>query len=88
MEMSSVATRFNIIQIGITFILPDAHQKYLAYPFNFYVFPRENFLSDPVISMQAGCVEFNSLQQMDWNRWIRKGINFVKITEFNKYLNP
>lgn len=24
---------------------------------------------------------------MDWNRWIRKGINFVKITEFNKYLN-
>ena len=24
---------------------------------------------------------------MDWNRWIRKGINFVKITEFNKFLN-
>ena len=54
--MSSVATRFNIIQVGITFVLPAPNSKYTAYPFNFYVFPRENFISDPVISMQAGCV--------------------------------
>lgn len=84
--MSLVATKFNIIQVGVTFILPSTPGKYTAYPFNFYVFPRESFLSDPVISMQAGCVEFNTSQNMDWNRWIRKGINFIKISEFNRYL--
>ena len=60
----------------------------MAYPYNFYVFPRESLLGDPVISLQAGCVQFNTNQNMDWNRWIKKGINYVKITEMEKISNP
>lgn len=80
--MAAVASKFNIIQIGITFILDDEKNvgKYIAYPYNFYVFPRESSHHDPVISLQSGCVQFNTNQNMDWNRWIKKGINFVKIS--------
>ncbi len=36
--------------------------------------------------MQATCVQFNSKNSMDWNRWIRKGITYVKISEINKIM--
>lgn len=103
--MMSVANKFSIIQVGITFVLPeepetqkenDQDQKtkmaqeqsprYTAYPFNFYIFPRENNSNDPVVSMQAGCIKFNTANSMDWNRWIRKGITYVKMSEMNKVL--
>lgn len=92
--MASVASRFNIIQVGLTFVLPkeisdskmQEQPEYLAYPFNFYVFPRVSSSQEPVISMQAGCIEFNTDHSMDWNRWIRKGITYVRMSEINKAL--
>ena len=51
------------------------------------MFPRENSLGDPVVWMEAGCVSFNNNQNMDWNRWIRKGINYIKISDMDKCLN-
>lgn len=87
--MAAVASKFNIIQIGITFVIKDPKEQdqFIAYPFNFYVFPRETFLADPVISLQAGCVNFNTEHDMDWNRWIKKGINFIKIADIDKVRN-
>lgn len=70
--MQPIAKKYNIIQIGLTFFVPE-QEELVAYPFNFYVFPRESLYSDPVISLQAGCMEFNTHHEMDWNRWIRKG---------------
>lgn len=62
-------------------------EKIEGYPFNFYVFPRESAFSDPVVSLQAGCVEFNSSQEMDWNRWIKKGVTYMKLSEYNNILD-
>ena len=85
--MSAVASKYNIIQCGLTFVVEEEHKK-MAYPFNFYVFPRETGNNDPTISLQAGCMKFNTSQGMDWNMWIKKGINYVKIADMHRLLNP
>lgn len=64
----------------------EQEPRFTAYPFNFYIFPRETNSNDPVVSMQAGCIKFNTANSMDWNRWIRKGITYVKISEMHKVL--
>ena len=79
--MRNVVNKFNIIQLGLTFIVHEMNGQILAYPFNFYLFPRENPLREPVISMQCNATEFNSAQGMDWNRWIKKGIPYVRISD-------
>lgn len=53
----------------------------MVYPFNFYVFPRESTVGDPVISLQSSAADFNSNNDMDWTRWIKYGITFVKMTQ-------
>jgi hypothetical protein len=85
--MAQVASKYNIIQCGLTFVIQEGDNM-VGYPFNFFVFPRETGNTDPTISMQAGCCKFNSKQGMDWNKWIRGGINYVKITDKNRLLNP
>lgn len=40
-KMRKVAQRFNIIQVGLS-IFTLENGEYTAYPFNFYVFPKEN----------------------------------------------
>lgn len=67
--MSAVARKYSIIQIGITFFTNN-NNKIHAHPYNFYVFPRTTFYSDPSVSLQSGCVSFNTSNHMDWSRWI------------------
>jgi len=76
--MRTVVSKFNIIQLGLTFFTHD-DGKITAHPYNFYLFPREYLQKDPVICMQSGTADFNSKQNMDWTRWISKGITYVKI---------
>ena len=53
------------------------------YPFNFYLFPRNPGTYDKNLTMQLGCVKFNAEHGMDWNKWINKGVNYVKLSEMN-----
>ena len=54
--MREVVKKYNIIQLGLTFIVGDINTKYQAYPFTFYLFPRENWKNNACISMQANTV--------------------------------
>ena len=63
----------------------------IAYPFNFYVFPRGYKTINPIISLQTSTIEFNSKNGMDWNKWIRDGNNILiqeslmcKLTKLSK----
>merc|ERR1740120_210269 len=79
--MRKVASRFNIIQIGLAVFhekppadgAPSGSKAYEAHVFNFYVFPE----TGPV-NMEAGGVHFNSNNGMDWNTWIKEGIPYVQ----------
>ena len=72
-QMRSIATKYNIIQIGLCFFIQE-NDKIEAYPYNFYVFPRSYKNINPVVCLQSGTMDFNSRNGMDWNRWIKDGI--------------
>ncbi|KRW99797.1 Ribonuclease H-like domain [Pseudocohnilembus persalinus] len=75
-KKKQVAEQFSIIQIGISIFTQESDNEYKAYPFNFYVFPRKNDMYNPIISFQLGSIEFNTQYDMDYNRWIKKGISY------------
>ncbi len=72
--MRSVVRKYSIIQVGLTFFAAEA-RGVIAYPFNFYVYPRAYRSTNPQVCMQSSTMEFNTKNGMDWNRWIRDGIN-------------
>lgn len=67
------------MQLGLSFVVVDQVKK--VYPFNFYLFPRKPILYDRNLTMQLNCVNFNAENGMDWNKWINKGINYIKLSE-------
>jgi len=54
---------------------------YACKPYNFYVFPRPitvgNFRHNRYLGMCADAIHFNRKRQMDFGRWISKGIGFM-----------
>ncbi|CAD2219176.1 poly(A)-specific ribonuclease [Angomonas deanei] len=81
------ASRYSIIQVGVTLFVrqPTAENgklSYLAYPFNFVVFPYHN--DDPQdaglvrdVVLNASTVDFLRKHKMDFQEWMYKGIPFV-----------
>lgn len=79
--MKYVAETYQIMQLGLSFVAYDEKEsKMKVYPFNFYLFPRNPATFDKNLTMQLGCVKFNAEHGMDWNKWIREGINYVKLS--------
>ena len=77
--MKYIAENYQILQLGLTFITENNGKE--AYPFNFYLFPRNPATFDRELKMQLSCVKFNALHGMDWNKWINKGVNYIRISE-------
>jgi len=72
-KMRHVAMKYNIIQFGIClFHAEEDGKRYIARPFNFYLFPE----AGPV-NMEASSVAFLRNHGMDWNKWIREGIPYM-----------
>ena len=83
-QLRYVAETFQILQIGLSFVVFDNDKGLKIYPFNFYVFPRTPRASDINLTIQLGCLKFNSSNGMDWNKWINKGVNYVKVSEMKE----
>jgi DNA polymerase III epsilon subunit-like protein len=73
-KMRSIATKYSIIQFGLCFFhdSPDGN-GFVASPYNFYLFP--DYGTDVVLS--ASSIDFLRKNNMDFGRWIGKGIPFV-----------
>lgn len=67
------------MQLGLSFVTFD--NKLKVYPFNFYLFPRNPTVYDKNLNLQLGCVKFNIDHGMDWNKWIREGVNYIQLSE-------
>lgn len=77
-----MAETYQILQLGVSLVVFEGGLK--VYPFNFYLFPRNPVFYDKTLSMQLGCVKFNSDNGMDWNKWIREGINYIQLAEIEE----
>eukprot|EP01061_Rhynchopus_euleeides_P003065 TRINITY_DN12358_c0_g1_i1.p1 TRINITY_DN12358_c0_g1~~TRINITY_DN12358_c0_g1_i1.p1 ORF type:complete len:597 (+),score=222.31 TRINITY_DN12358_c0_g1_i1:52-1842(+) len=79
-----IVSAFGIMQVGIACFTSGASQAkapLTAKPFNFYVFPRS--IEDlrpqhiPKMAMCASSMGFHRSNEMDFNRWISHGIQYV-----------
>lgn len=76
-----MAETYQIIQLGLSLVVEDRlDNKLKVYPYNFYLFPRNPIGYDKNLGMQLQCIKFNNENGMDWNKWIREGINYVKLS--------
>jgi poly(A)-specific ribonuclease len=79
MQLKYVAETYQILQLGVSLVVFDKRLK--VYPYNFYLFPRTPTVYDRNINMQLGCLKFNADNGMDWNKWIRQGVNYIQLAE-------
>ena len=89
MRMIPVASRYSIIQVGLSIfmhaksqsetedgmVVEDTSNEYVVYPYTFYIFPEPYCASDVVLSPSS--IDFLNKNNMDWMKWICKGISFV-----------
>ena len=75
-----MAETYQILQLGLSLVTAEAGTT-KVFPFNFYLFPRNPGTYDKNLTMQLGCVKFNAQNHMDWNKWINKGVNYIKLSE-------
>ena len=78
--------KFKIIQIGLVTWLKiedNNKEKYIAKPYNFFVFPNED-CGNLQINCEISSMIFNREHGMDFNKWIRKGINYLNTKQYKK----
>jgi poly(A)-specific ribonuclease len=70
-----VASKFRIIQFGITLFIKDK-EAYKAYPFNAYVIQDEGFRQG-YMGLEMSALQFLVSYGMDFNKWIKEGVPYV-----------
>lgn len=74
-KLRRVATTYSIIQVGICLFVPR-EDEFIAYPFNFYLYPDESYGPKSIV-METSGIAFNKQHHMDFNKWIYEGIPYV-----------
>ena len=75
----------NAFQIGLsTFKWDEAEKKYVARPFNIYLFPySENYMEindeQKVLQFTTSCLRFNIKNRFDFNKLFRMGLNYRRL---------
>lgn len=89
-EYKEATERFLIIQLGLcTFTWEQAAGRYVAKPFNFYIFPTSttgHVSSNRVFSTQAQAFDFLVKQSFDFNKWVYQGIPYMTKEEEKVYV--
>jgi len=84
-KQRKVVKSFGVVQVGICLFEEAEDDKIIARPFNFYVFPRPidvstskgNVKETEVFSVDSSSIDFLRQNDMDFGRWITKGLGYV-----------
>ncbi|KAI8887857.1 CAF1-domain-containing protein [Backusella circina FSU 941] len=89
-EYKEATERFIIIQFGLcTFTWDQPSGRYIAKPFNFYVFPTGatgKIQANRVFMTQAQAFDFLVKQSFDFNKWVYQGVPYLTKQEEAFYL--
>ncbi|GMN62342.1 hypothetical protein TIFTF001_031427 [Ficus carica] len=82
LKVKHSAEKFAVIQFGVCpFRWDSFKQSFVAYPHNFYVFPRQELptidSSSYEFIWQTGSIDFLARYQFDFNACIREGISYL-----------
>ncbi len=93
-QMRAVAERFQIIQVGLCFFVPDQslpikpdRPRYLAYPYNIYLFPEDRPASINNLVFDVEGINFHKQQKMDFNKWMYEGVPYLSEKEEKEMLS-
>mmetsp|Transcript_74449 Transcript_74449/g.155203 ORF Transcript_74449/g.155203 Transcript_74449/m.155203 type:complete len:580 (+) Transcript_74449:116-1855(+) len=87
---------YQIVQVGVSLFQEIAPNHFVARPFNFFVFPHPFHehsgeqqsvkREDIYMGMSVSSILFLAKSGLDFNRWVRKGISYVRSDEEEKLL--
>ncbi|XP_001634577.2 poly(A)-specific ribonuclease PARN [Nematostella vectensis] len=80
-KLKNTSHDFIIVQFGLcAFIWNENLNKYIAKPFNFYIFPRQIHRSTPDVRFlcQSSSLDFLSGHNFDFQKWITQGISYLR----------
>ncbi|KAI5061448.1 hypothetical protein GOP47_0023953 [Adiantum capillus-veneris] len=84
-RIKHLAEKFTVFQVGFAlFHLDPVCNRFLAYPYNFYVFPRNDLhlgLPATSLSCEASALEFLASHGFDFNLCIQDGISYLSKTQ-------
>lgn len=84
-RIKHLAEKFAVFQVGLAlFHLDPACNRFLTYPYNFYVFPRNELslgLPATTFSCEASALEFLASHGFDFNLCIQDGISYLSKTQ-------
>ena len=72
--MCEAVRKFRIMQMGFTVFVSQGNESFSAYPFNAYLFPREQEDGQNV-TMDINTVNFHKSNHFDFNAWIYEGLS-------------
>ena len=81
--MKTVATKYQLIQLGLCFFIVDNAKnksssftkQYSAHPFNIYLFPKKDSDTSNIV-FDMGTMDFHKNQKFDFNKWIYESIPY------------
>ncbi|CAO3675047.1 unnamed protein product [Rhizopus microsporus] len=79
-EYKEATERFVIIQFGLCTFTWDSAGRYIAKPFNFYIFPTSatgTVHTNRLFMTQAQAFDFLVKQSFDFNKWVYQGIPYL-----------
>lgn len=89
-EYKEATERFLIIQFGMcTFKWDQPSGRYIAKPFNFYIFPTSitgQVQTNRVFMTQAQAFDFLVKQSFDFNKWVYQGVPYMTREEEKVYV--
>ncbi|KAI7872161.1 ribonuclease H-like domain-containing protein [Spinellus fusiger] len=90
LEYVAATQRFIITQFGLsTFKWDEPSGRYIAKPFNFYVFPTVMSGKTPAnktFVTQVQAFDFLAKQQFDFNKWVYQGVPYMTLEEEKTYV--
>ncbi|KAI8082505.1 ribonuclease H-like domain-containing protein [Gilbertella persicaria] len=90
-EYKEATERFLIIQFGLcTFTWDEPSGRYIAKPFNFYIFPTSitgHIQTNRIFMTQAQAFDFLTKQSFDFNKWVYQGIPYMTRIEEEEYVS-
>ncbi|KAI8377183.1 ribonuclease H-like domain-containing protein [Choanephora cucurbitarum] len=90
-EYKEATERFIIIQFGLcTFQWDEPSGRYIAKPFNFYIFPTSitgHIQTNRIFMTQAQAFDFLTKQSFDFNKWVYQGIPYMTRAEEEAYVS-
>uniref|UniRef100_A0ABM0MZ12 Poly(A)-specific ribonuclease PARN n=1 Tax=Saccoglossus kowalevskii TaxID=10224 RepID=A0ABM0MZ12_SACKO len=86
-ETDSASVDFLLIQFGVSVFTYDKNKaRYIAQPFNFYIFPRpmnSRHAPDKIFLCQSSSIDFLISQGFDFNKLFKEGIPYLMPMEEN-----